>query len=172
MKKLATIVIASGLSWTASACVTEPSPIERAARVARAQCLDPKVVRDEERILQQTVVIKVEPVTSVSWSTRQQGAFFLGATRLYAIPPEGISADEMARVFQCHSAKALLNNVDPAAFADDPFFLPNAWVDTDVKAERGLYVVTVSADKIWQNLAILRRANAFASVHREVSSSF
>lgn len=172
MKKLATIVIASGLSWTASACVSDPTPLERAARVARAQCLDPKVARDEERVLQQTVVVKVKPVTSVSWSTRQQGAFFLGATKLYAIPPEGISADEMARVLQCHSAKALLNDVDPAAFADDPFFLPNAWVDSDVKAEQGLYVVTITADKIWQNLALLRRANAFANAHREVSSSF
>lgn len=172
MKKLANLLIASTVSWPLTACVNGPTPMERATRVARAQCLDPKVARDEARVLRETVVVRVQPVNFVSWSTRQQGGWALGATKLYAIPPERISADEMARVLQCHSAKALLNDVDPAAFADDPFYLPNTWVDTDVKVEEGLYVLTVSADKIWQNLALLRRATAFASAHREVSASF
>jgi len=172
MNKLATVVIALGLSCSALACVPEPTPVQRAARVAREQCRDPNALREEARVLQQTIVVRVEPVTSVSWSTRQQGAWFLGATKLFAIPPPGMSPDEMARALQCHSAKALLSNVDPTAFADDPFYLPDAWVDSEVKAEHGLFVVTLSADKIWQNLAILHRATAFASTHHEVSSSF
>lgn len=172
MKKLANLLIAAAMSGTVSACSTGPTPVERAARVARAQCLDPKVARDEARVLQETAVVRVQPVTFVSWSTRQQGGWALGATKLYAIPPQGISADEMARVLQCHSAKALLTDVDPAAFADDPFYLPDTWVDSDVKTEQGLYVVTVSAEKIWQNLALLHRATAFANAHHEVLSSF
>jgi hypothetical protein len=172
VKKLANLLIAAATSVTVSACTTGPTPLQRAARVARAQCLDPKVARDEPRILQETAVVRVQPVTFVSWSARQQGGWALGATKLYAIPPEGITAEEMARVIQCHSAKALLTDVNPAAFADDPFYLPDTWVDSDVKAEKGLYVVTVSAEKIWQNLVLLRRATAFANAHREVLSSF
>jgi hypothetical protein len=165
MKKFATLLIAFGAIGGTAACAPEPTPIQQATRALREQCVDPNELRDEARVLEETTVVRVEPVTFMVWSTRQQGGYALGATKLYAIAPTGMSADQMARAAQCHSAKALLSDVDPAALADDPFYLPDTWIDSDVKVEQGLFVVTLTAPKVWQNLAVLRRATAFAKEH-------
>jgi hypothetical protein len=65
----------------------------------------------------------------------------------------------------------LLGQIDPSTLQDDPFYLPDTWIDIDVKAERGFLVVKLSADRVWQNLAVLRRATAYAYLHRSAASS-
>jgi len=72
----------------------------------------------------------------------------------------------MARVLQCHSAKALLGRVDLPPLAGDPYRLPDTWVDIEVISEHGAVVVRESADRITENLALYQRATAFAEEHR------
>jgi hypothetical protein len=172
MKKIAIVLLALGASWGASACTHELTPVERAIGVAHVQCTDPQVSRDEARIVRETRVVSVEPITFVSWSARQTGGRAVSGTKLVVNAPDGVNADELTRVLQCHTAKALLGQLDPAALADDPFYLADGWLDSQVGSEDGMLVVKLRADTIWRNLVVLQRATAFAHAHRPVSSVY
>jgi hypothetical protein len=86
-------------------------------------------------------------------------------TKLFVRAPDGVSADDLTRILRCHSARALLGQIDAAALPDDPYYLPDTWLDIDAKVEQGLLVVRLSASRIGQNLAVLHRATAFADAH-------
>jgi hypothetical protein len=88
-----------------------------------------------------------------------------GAT-LVISAPEGVSADKLAQLLQCHSAAVLLGQIDRSKFFDDPTWLPNAWLDIDVKPEGRNFAVTLSANTVAKNLQVLQRATAFADTHR------
>jgi hypothetical protein len=170
MNKFAIGLTALGAQVGVSACVHEPTPMERAARDAPVQCAAPNQAQDEARVLREAMVIKAEPITfPAGASTRTEGGQTVSGARLVMRAPDGVSAEDMASILRCHNMRALLGQVDPAAVPDDPFTLPGAWVDIDVKAEHGFLVVKVSADRIWQNLALLRQARAFAEAHRSAS---
>jgi hypothetical protein len=171
MKKLIAL-FASGVVWVAPACVHEPTPVERAVSVARERCVDPTMTRDPARVLRETTVVKAEPITFVQWSTRQQGGRVVGGTKVFLNAPAGISAREMGRILACHSARALLGEVDPAALAGDPFYLPDGWIDSHVTEEDGFLVVKLSADTTWQNLIVLHRAVASANAHRLATAPY
>jgi hypothetical protein len=120
-------------------------------------------------VLRETTVARVEPITfPAGLSTRTEGGRTLMGTKLFVQAPDGVSAEKMALILRCHSAKALVGQVDPLALAGDPFYLPDTWMDIDVKAEPGFLVVRLSADRIWQNLRVLHRAIAFADAHHPV----
>jgi hypothetical protein len=86
--------------------------------------------------------------------------------KLFVRPPDGIPLDEMTRVLQCHSAKALLGRVDLPPLDGDPYRLPDTWVDIEVISDHGSVVVRESADRVTENLALYQRATAFAEEHR------
>jgi hypothetical protein len=172
MKKSAIALVALGAAWGAQACVYEATPVQRAGTVARLQCGDPLVSQDEMRVLRETTVVKAEPITFLAGaSTRTEGGQTVSGAKLVVLAPDGVSDLEMTRILRCHSARALLGQIDPATLQDDPFYLPDTWIDIDVKAERGFLVVKLSADRVWQNLAILHRATAYAQLHHQSTSS-
>jgi hypothetical protein len=72
----------------------------------------------------------------------------------------------MTRILQCHSARVALGRPEGVALPNDPFVLPEAWLDIDVKEEEGNFVATVSADTVADNLRVLQRAQAFAAAQR------
>jgi hypothetical protein len=152
-------------------CVHEPTPVERAASLARRQCTDPSLSANEIQVLRDTKVVAAEPITFLAGaSTRTEGGRTVSGAKLLVSTPPGVTAEQMDRLLRCHSARALLGQVDPALLADDPFYLPDTWVDIDVRGENGLLAVRLSADRIWQNLAVFHRATAFAETHRAASS--
>jgi hypothetical protein len=172
MKKFAIALAVLRVACAASGCVHEPTPVERAAGEVRLRCAEPEISQDDLRILQETRVVQVEPATFLAGaSTRTEGGRTVSGTKLVVKAPPGVSAEGMARILRCHSARALLGQVDATLFAYDPFFLPDTWVDIDVTTENGFFVVKLSADRVWQNLAVLRRATAFAETHRPAPSA-
>lgn len=166
MKKSVIALIALGAACS-SACMLFPqSPEARAASTERLQCSDPKVSQDELHVLQETVILKVEPLTFHAGANMgSEGGQRVSGAKLLVRAPDGVSIDEMTRVLQCHSAKVILGRPDPATVAGDPYILPDTWLDIDVKSENGLFAVRLSAEKVWQNLALLHRAIAFADAH-------
>ena len=131
------------------------------------QCSDERVSRDELRVLRETAVVRVVPITfHVGADVRSEGSVRVGGVKLLVRAPDGVPADEMTRVLQCHSAKALLGQVALPAEVDDPYTLPEAWVDIDVTSENGLFAVKVTADRVSENLTLLHHAALFAEVHR------
>jgi hypothetical protein len=62
--------------------------------------------------------------------------------------------------------QAPLGQVDASGFTDDPYWLPDAWPDIQVRPSNGNLEVVVSADNIPDGLHVLQRATAFADTHR------
>jgi hypothetical protein len=144
------------------ACASRPSPTAKAAGIEQAQC-DPSVAA-QDSLVSSTRVLAVQPIyshvmTSYSSEERVNGA------KLLIRPPAGVSAEEMTRILQCHSAREWLGKVNPEAVKNDPYWLPDAWVNIDVKPEDGNFAVTISADSVHDNLKVFGRANHYADDH-------
>jgi len=87
------------------------------------------------------------------------------AAKLTVRPPKGVSAEQLTRVLQCHSARALLGQLDGSAVRNDPYWLADTWVTIEVKPENGNFAVTVSADTLRDNLQVFSRAHSYADDH-------
>lgn len=74
-----------------------------------------------------------------------------------------LSAEQLARVLQCHEARAFLAGPRLAHADSDPFWLPDSWVDIVVKPDGGQFVVSLVGQSVADNLRILHRATAFAA---------
>jgi hypothetical protein len=159
--------VSAALAIACGGCEVEQTAAARAANVAQIQCSDPRTSSDEARVLGDTRILKVVPWTFRAGSdVRSDGMVRVQGVKLVVRPPDGVTLDEMTRILQCHSAKALLGRVDLPPLPGDPYVLPDAWLDIDVVTEHGAVVVKESADRVWQNLALLKRATAFADEHR------
>jgi hypothetical protein len=166
-KTFFTAAAALGLAGATSSCVSEPTVAARAAAVQRYQCLGPRESEDELRILRETTVVHVAPITFFTGAgTRSEGGQRVSGVKLLVRAPDGVSYDQMARALQCHSAKVLLGQVDVATLGDDPYVLPDTWLDIEVTPDRGYFAVKLSADRVYENLALFRRETAFAGAHR------
>jgi hypothetical protein len=49
--------------------------------------------------------------------------------------------------------------------ANDPYWLPDTWVNIDVKPEQGNYAVILSASTVRDNLQVYGRVNHYADEH-------
>jgi hypothetical protein len=153
--------VAAG-AFTMVACASSPPPMAKAAGIEHAQC-DASVAA-QDSLVSSTRVLAVQPLyshvmTSYSSEERVSGA------KLLIRPPAGVSAEEMTRILQCHSAREWLGKVNPDAVKSDPYWLPEAWVNIDVKPEDGNFAVTISADSVHDNLQVFGRANHYADDH-------
>jgi hypothetical protein len=165
-EKVMVLVMPAAVALACSSCEVEQTPEARAANVAQMQC-DARASSDEARVLRDTQIVKVEPWTFRAGSdVRSDGMMRVQGVKLFVRPPDGIPLDEMTRVLQCHSAKALLGRVDLPPLAGDPYRLPDTWVDIEVISDHGSVVVRESADRVTENLALYQRATAFAEEHR------
>ncbi len=150
-------------SASASACATTPPPETKAAAVERLQC-DPSVAA-QDGLVRSTRVLAVEPIRSHIMTSRNNSEERVNGAKLLVRPPKGVSAEELTRVLQCHGARVLLGQVNRDTVPNDPYWLPDAWVHIEVKPEDGNFAITVTADSIADNLAVIGRANHYADEH-------
>jgi hypothetical protein len=121
-------------------------------------------------MLETTTVLRAEPLYSHIITGKNNAEERVSGAKLLIRPPAGVSAERLTRTLQCHSARVLLGQVDRSQFPDDPYFLPDAWLDIDVKPEAGNYAVTLQADSVSRNLQVLSQASAFAGAHRATAT--
>jgi hypothetical protein len=143
-------------------CACSASPPPRAARAGQLPCEDAEAWQDELRLLDARTLLKVEPTT---WVDMCSGAAQVTGTRLRIRRSEASSerlSPRLAQMLQCSSARVLVGEVDRSQLGDDRLWLPEGWVDVDVKREAGDYSVRLSAENVAKNLQLLRRATAFA----------
>jgi hypothetical protein len=76
-------------------------------------------------------------------------------------PAPGLSREVLGRELECHQARTVLGAVPERI--DDPYALPDRWLDIDVDADRDGFVVTVSADDFDDARRVFDRAHAFAA---------
>jgi hypothetical protein len=168
MKKFACALIGAGVA-AAAGCASNVPPAAKAAQVEHVQCAESRAAQDDLRLLQTTTVLKAEPIYSRVHTNGNEEDRVSGA-KLLIRPQEGVTADRLTRVLQCHSARVLLGQVDRSLLPDDPTWLPDAWVDIDVTPEAGNFAVTLRSDTVAKNLQVLNRASAFAETHRSTAT--
>lgn len=147
-------------------CASSVPPSAKAAQVEQMQCPDPSAQQDDLRLLQGTTVLRAEPIYAHVLTGKNDSEDRVGGAKLIIRPPEGVSPERMTRILQCHSARALLGQVDPSQLPGDPYVLPDAWLDIDVKPEAGNFSVTLQSDSVSKNIQVLSQATSYAGAHR------
>jgi hypothetical protein len=155
-----------GLACVTAACAGKVPPAAKAASVERMQCERGAAAGEDMKLLQSTRVLSARPLYSHVITGKNDTEDRVTGAQLLVRPPDDVSAERLTRILQCHSAQILLGQVDSARFADDPYWLPDAWLDIEVKPESGNFAVVLRADSVPDGLKVLHRATAFAESHR------
>ncbi len=135
----------------------------RAAQVEQLQCQGMPAGQDELRSIEHMTVLKAESKCHVDYCN---GAAQVFGVRLVVRPSQPTSASELATLLRCHGARATLGKIDLSQDPSDPYWLPDSWVDIEVREDGGDFLVTLTGQSVTDNIHILRRATAFASIHR------
>jgi hypothetical protein len=89
-------------------------------------------------------------------------AWFAGsATASYP----AVSSDRRESLLLSHSARIRLGQVNRDTVPNDLYWLPDSWVNIEVKPEDGNFAITISANSIDGNLQVFSRANHCADDH-------
>jgi hypothetical protein len=158
------ISIAFGLPFVL-ACVTHVPPAETAASVEQQQCDSRVTAPAATQLLQANAVLSVKALYHHIIENPNNAEDRISGAKLVLRPPMGVSAEELTRILQCHSARALLGKVNPAEIPDDPYWLADRWLDIQVTPENGNFTVTVVADTVHDNIEVLGRATRYAHDH-------
>ena len=145
-------------------CSPGPPWAKTAAQVERLQCEAGRSESEQRQVvpLETMQVVGVEPLYAHILTGNSNAENRVGGVKIHVLPPADMSANELTRVLQCHSARALLGQIDSPRIPGDPFWLPGSWLDIDVKADDGEFAILLRADTVSNNLELLARANAFA----------
>jgi hypothetical protein len=149
----------------ASLSCASVAPETKAAEVEQLQCEPTTSDEVDLRLMAKMEVLSVHPIYSHIHNATTGTEKRVAGTRLLIRPPEGIDPPRVVRILQCHSARSVLGQLDRSRFPNDPFWLDGTWLEIGVEAETGNLSVSVAADDIPRNLAILERSRAFAAAH-------
>ncbi len=163
MKSYLTGIAGISVAAAVSACASSPPPTARAAGVERMQCDASSAAQDD--LVRSTRVLSVEPVYSHVITSNNNSEERVNGAKMVVRPPTGVSSEQMTRILQCHSARVLLGQVNSNTVPNDPYWLPDTWVNIEVKPENGNFAITVSADSVRENLQVYGRANHYADDH-------
>jgi hypothetical protein len=144
------------------ACAEHPSATISTARVARSPCKDPKSWRDNLQILQPNNVLGVE---AHYWRNTCDGTAQVMGTRVLVRRPEDSSLAALSWMLQCGGSRVFLGAADPSQSSTGPRWLPDGWLDIEVKPDGGNFVVTLSADSVPKNIQLFHRTAELVSVH-------
>jgi hypothetical protein len=110
-------------------------------------------------VLGGSAVVGVEALYSTFGSTKSGPQSELRGANLTVTALPGVTAEWLDRALECHSAKAMLGHIQAA---DDPFWLPDASLDIDVRSAKDGFQIAVAAFSPDDARRVLARANAFA----------
>jgi hypothetical protein len=79
-------------------------------------------------------------------------------------PAPGLSRESLQRALECHEAKVLLGT--EKELPDDPYTLPDTWLDIDADSEGDGFSVAVRTDHFPTAQLVLARARRFAPSSR------
>lgn len=85
----------------------------------------------------------------------------LRGARIHLRPLPGATQQSLARSLECHEWSVVLGRSE--AIVDDPFVLPNRWIEVDVAPEADGFAALVRADTIDDARQILERARRFCA---------
>jgi len=154
---------AAGLAVATSSCAPQnatgpKTPADRAAFMERTRC-----VGDDDAalapVLSGSLVISAEPLYSNVGATKSGLQSELRGATLNVAAAQGMTAEWLDRALECHSAGVTLGHAQQLPV--DPFWLPDASVDIDVRPAKDGFDVAVTGYSPEEARQILDRANAF-----------
>ncbi|HEX8795267.1 MAG TPA: hypothetical protein VF765_30170 [Polyangiaceae bacterium] len=104
----------------------------------------------------------VEPAYSYVKSGPVDREARLRGARIRIKPLAGFSKETIARSVECHEARVVLGRA--AAGADDPYVLPDHWLDIDVESEGDGFAVLVRTEEMDSARQVLSRAQRYAAM--------
>jgi hypothetical protein len=157
--RFAVTTMAAGLFCSCDAAIPLPA---RAAQVEQRQCEGAPTRQEDLRSIQHMTVLKAESKCHVDYCNGVAQVF---GVKLVVRPAEPTSTAELERLLRCHGARATLGEIDLSQDPSDPYWLPDSWVDIDVREAGGNFIVSLTGQSVTDNIHILHRATAFASHH-------
>jgi hypothetical protein len=151
-----------------ASCATGHEAQTRAFEIEGLQCDANTTGPDAEIVMRETTVLSVAPIYSDIHSVRTGTEARVSGTKLVVCLPQGIRTDYLIRILQCHTARAAVGRFEPP-FPNDPYSLPGEPLHIDVINEQGWPTVTIEANSVSKNLAVLAHARAYADQHRRFS---
>jgi hypothetical protein len=143
-----------------AACASSPPPAVRAAQAERLTCDAADVPSRAESLVQSARVLRVEPLYSHVPTANNDFENRVNGAEILIRPIPGVTPDQLAGILRCRNVRLLLGQVT-TALSSDPYWLPDSWVNIEVKAEGGNDLITVSADSIRESLEVLGRAKRY-----------
>jgi hypothetical protein len=147
------------------------TPAKQAEEMERLQCDRDTSNGKDVRLAESMSVLAVNPVYSYMHNGRTGTDRRIKGVKLLVRVPESVSSSLLLRSLQCHCARMTLGYEPLTSLANDPFWLPNAWVDIESTPQGGNLEVTIATDGIDGNLRLLSIAKAFAAAHAPRLSS-
>jgi hypothetical protein len=134
--------------------------------VDRAREIEPKCKgyseEKEGQVVSARIIDSVEPAYSYVHSGAGSREARLCGARIHVRPLPGLSRESLQRGLECHQAAVALG-MSPAQ-ADDPYVLPDKWLDIDVDSEGDGFVAQPRIDAFEDAKEVLARARRFAGV--------
>ncbi len=147
------------------------TPATQAKEMEHLQCDSDTSNGKDVRLVESMIVLAVNPVYSYMHNGRTGTDRRIKGVKLLVRVPESVSSSLLLRSLQCHCARMTLGHEPLASLPNDPFWLPNAWVDIESLPQGGNLEVTIATDGIDGNLRLLSLAKAFAAAHAPRLSS-
>jgi len=134
----------------------------RAASAEASECRDALPAEDEARVVDAMTVLSAR---AMLYQDPCRGTCQIRRVKLVVRPPQGVTLSRFDRILRCHNLRVLDGEVDASRIPNDPYGLPDSWLEIEVKPEDGNFHVTLSGDHLSDNLRILDRAKAYAAAH-------
>jgi hypothetical protein len=115
-------------------------------------------------MLAPSAIDAVEPAYSYVNSGPVDREARLRGARIRIKPLAGFSKETIARSAECHESRVLLGQA--TAPTDDPYVLPDHWLDIDVESEGDGFAILVRTDEMDIARQVLARAQRYAAAPR------
>ncbi len=151
-------------SFVVTGCATHRPAPQAIAAQKEPFCAGDTLASDL-RVVGPQNVERVDPLYSRVHTHPDLLAARLVGAELHLRPIDGVSDASLARALTCHAAHETLaaQTADPP---NDPYWMPDSWVDIAVHSDAMGYVVDLTTDDFPRAHSILSRAVAFASARR------
>lgn len=106
-----------------------------------------------------TRIDSVEPAYSYALGGPNGREARLCGAKIHVAPTDGLTKETLTRTLRCHEARVLLGKTQPTD--NDPYALPERWLDIDVEAVDDGFVVQVAAAETVDAQRVLDRARQF-----------
>jgi hypothetical protein len=150
------------LPFLAGACAGAASRNTSTAAVAQNPCRDADVWREDLRILEPKLVVHIEPHYTRNTC---DGTTQVIGTQVVLRPPSASSSAALSRMLRCVFSRVLIGELNPARPSAASLWLPDGWLDIEVKPDGGDFLVTLSAESVPKNIQLFHRTTDFLGAH-------